>query len=375
MDVLFARGLSQEILSCRKGVHGMHLIKLSGKSITQDHLDQHQALLQLLLSNDGQRDKKNFVDAFLTLNVKMERALATAAKEHLWADSEAEKLSHLWGYCLKAVKRKGFTRSYSLRELKKTALPCYTASFVDEACIPDCPFLGISDDEMQASDGEMQERNDSREALIVSSDEEQVSEVMAQTETRRMSIRRKSKPDGYYADCPVPIPRFATVGPDLSRTGLYKMQVAILERQRQRHESKATQVLEIDKGPKAKKQKGSMKKGPMKKIIQKKVLMKKNIQKTDTKTHGGDVAGGSKQRSQSKGGAWLQVLPGAVRVKAKEERGCKFWQVFDNGKAVIQVTQKSYGTSAITLANELAAMWRSGRPIEDLRQYKLSFRE
>ena len=110
MDVLLARGLSQEILRCRKGAYGMHLIKLSGKSITQDHLDQHQALLQLLLSNDGQRDKRSFLDAFLTLNTKMERALATAAKEHTWADSEAEKLSHLWGYCLQAIKRKGFTR-------------------------------------------------------------------------------------------------------------------------------------------------------------------------------------------------------------------------------------------------------------------------
>ena len=120
MDVLLARGLSQEILRCRKGAYGMHLIKLSGKSITQDHLDQHQALLQLLLSNDGQRDKRSFLDAFLTLNTKMERALATAAKEHTWADSEAEKLSHLWGYCLKAIKRKGFTRSRCLRNLKKT---------------------------------------------------------------------------------------------------------------------------------------------------------------------------------------------------------------------------------------------------------------
>ena len=353
MDVLLARGLSQEILRCRKGAYGMHLIKLSGKSITQDHLDQHQALLQLLLSNDGQRDKRSFLDAFLTLNTKMERALATAAKEHTWADSEAEKLSHLWGYCLKAIKRKGFTRSRCLRNLKKDALPCVAASFADEACIPDCPFLGISDDEAHTATESMSERNDTRETLVVSTDEEQVSEVMAQTETRRMRLRRKSKPDGYYADCSVPMPRFARVGPDLSRRGLYKIQLAILQRQKQRHESKTTQVLESDKAPKTTKQKGPMKKAPMKNGP-----MKKIIQKKGTKTHRVNCSG------------W-----GAVRVKAKEERGSKFWQVLENRSAVIQVTQKTYGTSAITLANELAAMWRSGRPIKDLQKFKLSFRE
>ena len=115
MDVLFARCLSQEIMRCQKGDYGMQLINLTGKSITQDLIDQHQPLLQLLLSNDGQRDKKSAIEAFVSVNTKMERALATAGKEHAWADSEAEKLSHLWCYCVKAVKRKGFTRSPCLR--------------------------------------------------------------------------------------------------------------------------------------------------------------------------------------------------------------------------------------------------------------------
>ena len=108
-------------------------------------------------------------------------------------------------------------------------------------------------------------------------------------------------------------------------------------------------MLESDKAPKTTKQKGPMKKAPIKNGP-----MKKIIQKKGTKTH---------------------RVKGAVRVKAKEERGSKFWQVLENRSAVIQVTQKTYGTSAITLANELAAMWRSGRPIKDLQKFKLSFRE